>query len=212
VYAPCRWSYRYVAPPSTVGVRRYLLYLFLVYCVSLPFLLYKNYLYFQYIQSHGGDVVFFSDYANIAANVPLVVRLIALLPLPVLVLLFVLETRMKLLTAVVASYFADSIALLLTRTRMGPFKPSANALVCSPDKVSKPSRLWRLALLAAVLVIVANLTALARFGEDVEGRAAIDPVTFIATQGGSLGVTEVAVMRPEVFRPTSFPICSTSCK
>ena len=201
VYVPCRWNYRWVPPPSNTGVRHYLPYLYLVYFSSLPFLLYKNYLYFRYIQAHGGYVVFFSDYSSLAASVPFVVRILALLPLPTLVVLFVFETRKRLLYAVVTLYFISSAVLLLTGTRMGPFSLILTLWYVARIKSTKPAHIWRLAILAATLVIVANLIAVARFGEDIEGRAAADVVGFIATQGTSLGVTEVAVMRPGLFRP-----------
>jgi len=204
VYTPCRWNYRLVPPPSDIGVSRYLPYLYLVFVASLPFLLYKNYLYFRYVQAHGGYVVFFSDYGSLAASVPFVVRIMALLPLPVLLLIFVFESRKKLLYAIVTLYFVSSVVLLLTGTRMASFSLILTLWYVAWIKSAKPARFWRLAVLAAALVIVANLIALARFGEEIEGRAAADAVGFIATQGISLGVTEVAVMHPEKFRPYVF--------
>ena len=201
VYIPCRWNYRYIPPPSSRGVRQYLPYLYLIFFSSLPFLLYKNYLYFRYIQSHGGYVVFFSDYGNLIASVPLAVRLMALIPTPLLLLIFVFETRKKLIYTVVTLYFAGSIVLLLTGTRMGIFSLILTLWYVARIKSAKPARLWRLAALAVGLVIVANLIGLARVEENVEGRAAADAIGFIATQGVSLGITEVSVMHPEVFRP-----------
>ena len=65
IYAPCRWNYRPIPPPTDTNVRKYLAYLYLVFFSSLPFLLYKNYLYYQYIQQHGGYMVFFSDYGKL---------------------------------------------------------------------------------------------------------------------------------------------------
>lgn len=201
VYIPCRWNYRWVPPPSSVAVRQYLPYLYLVYFASLPFLLYKNYLYFRYIQQNGGYVVFFSDYASLVASVPLIVRLVALLPLPVLVLIFVFEESKKLLSTVVTLYFCGSIALLLTGTRMGPFSLILTLWYIAKVKSGKPARIWRLATLGVVLIIVANLIALVRFEEQVKSRTVVDAIGFVATQGISLGVTEVAVMHPGLFRP-----------
>src|SRR5664279_4688311 len=93
IYGPCRWNYRRIPPPTDVNVRQDLPYLYLVFFSSLPFLLYKNYLYFRYIQEHGGYIVFFSDYGHLAASFPLVVRAVALLTLPVLVAIVVFEKR-----------------------------------------------------------------------------------------------------------------------
>ena len=201
VYAPCRWNYQRIPPPADVTVRKYLPYLYLVFFSSLPFLLYKNYLYYRYIQGHGGDMVFFNDYGRLAASVPLIVRAVALLTLPVLVAIVVFEKRKKFLYTVVVLYFCSSVVIVLTGTRMGPFSLILTLWYVARIKSLKVARVWRLVVLAAALVVVANLIGLVRFGEDVEGRSAIDPVAFTATQGASLAVTEVAVVRRDLFKP-----------
>jgi hypothetical protein len=201
VYLPCRWSYCYVPPPSTKTVSRYLPYLYFAYFATLPFQLYKNYLYFTYIQQHGGYVVFFSDYSGLVGAVPLVVRLMALFPLPLLVLIFVFEQRKKLLAFVVALYFCGSIVLLLTGTRMSVFSLVLTLWYVSRVKSGKPSNLWRMVLLVVVLAIIANLIAVARESDELKGATVLNPVNFVGTQGISLNVTEVAVMQSEKFRP-----------
>lgn len=201
IYAPCRWNYRPVPPPTDRNVRQYLPYLYLVFFSSMPFLLYKNYLYYRYIQAHGWYTVFFNDYSRLAASVPMVVRLAALLTVPVLVAIFVFETRKKLLYTVVVVYLCSSVVLLLTGTRMATFSLILTLWYVARIKSTQSARIWRLVVLAAALVVVANLVGLARFGEDVEGRSAIDPVAFVATQGTSLAVTEVAVVHRSLFQP-----------
>jgi hypothetical protein len=201
IYAPCRWNYRPVPPPTDRNVRQYLPYLYLVFFSSMPFLLYKNYLYYRYIQAHGWYTVFFNDYSRLAASVPMVVRLAALLTVPVLVAIFVFETRKKLLYTVVVVYLCSSVVLLLTGTRMATFSLILTLWYVARIKSTQSARIWRLVVLAAALVVVANLVGLARFGEDVEGRSAIDPVAFVATQGTSLAVTEVAVVHRDLFKP-----------
>ncbi|HEY4930982.1 MAG TPA: O-antigen polysaccharide polymerase Wzy [Terriglobales bacterium] len=201
IYAPCRWNYRSVPPPTDRNVRQYLPYLYLVFFSSMPFLLYKNYLYYRYIQAHGWYTVFFNDYSRLAASVPMVVRLAALLTVPVLVAIFVFETRKKLLYTVVVVYLCSSVVLLLTGTRMATFSLILTLWYVARIKSTQTARIWRLVVLAAALVVVANLVGLARFGEDVEGRSAIDPVAFVATQGTSLAVTEVAVVHRSLFQP-----------
>ena len=201
IYGPCRWNYRPVPPPSDANVRRYLPYLYLVYFSTLPFLLYKNYLYYQFIQSHGWYTIFYNDYNRLAASVPFVVRIAALLTLPVLAAIVVFETKKKILYTVVALYFCGSIVILLTGTRMGTFSLILAFWYVARIKSRRDARIWRIVVLAAALVMVANLIGLARFGEEVEGRSAVDPVRFIATQGVSLAVTEVAVIRRNLFEP-----------
>lgn len=204
IYAPCRWNYRRIPPPSDANVRQYLPYLYLVYFSTLPFLLYKNYLYYRFIQGHGWYTVFFNDYNRLAASVPLVVRVAALFTLPVLAAIVAFETRKKILYTVVALYFCSSIVILLTGTRMGTFSLILALWYVARIKSRHDARMWRIAVLAVALAVVANLIGLARFGEEVEGRTAVDPVRFIATQGVSLAVTEVAVMRRNLFEPYVF--------
>ena len=204
IYAPCRWNYQSILPPADRTVGQYLPYLYVVYCSTLPFLLYKNYLYYQYIQGHGWYTVFYNDYSRLAASVPLVVRVAALFTLPVLVAIFVFETRKKMLYTVLTLYFCSSIVVLLTGARMGTFSLILSLWYVARIKSRKDTRIWRLAVLAAALVVVANLVALARFGEEVEGRSAVDPVGFVATQGVSLAVTEVAVVHRNLFEPYIF--------
>ena len=128
----------------------------------------------------------------------------ALLTLPVLVAIFCFEKRKKFLYSVVALYFCGSIVVLLTGTRMGTFGLILTLWYVSRIKSTKDAHIWRLLVLATVLIVVGNLIGLARFGEDVEGRSAIDPVAFAATQGVSLAVTEVAVMHRNLFGPYVF--------
>jgi len=65
------------------AVRRYLPYLYVVFFFTISASLVKNYLYFRYAQDHG-YLAFFNDYYRLAATIPLPVRLVALLDLPVL--------------------------------------------------------------------------------------------------------------------------------
>jgi hypothetical protein len=89
VYAPCRWNYRRIPPPGDQAVRRYLPYLYVVFFFTISASLVKNYLYFRYAQDHG-YLAFFNDYYRLAATIPLPVRLVALLDLPVFVAIFVI--------------------------------------------------------------------------------------------------------------------------
>jgi hypothetical protein len=203
IYAPCRWNYRYVAPPDVTRERKYLPYLYFVFYSALPFLIYKNYLYLTYIQAHGGYVVFYTNYGNLAANVPLLVRLVALLPLPVLVMIFVVETKKRFLYPVVFLYLSGSVLFLLTGARMAFFGTILMLWYLARMKSTRASRIWHLAVLIAVLVPVAILINLLRSNEDVNQLSLLDPVKFIGMQGISLAVTEVAVQHREQFQPYS---------
>lgn len=204
VYAPCRWNYHQLPPPDVTDQRRYLPYLYLVFYCALPFLFYKDYLYLSYIQAHGGYIAFYTSYENLAASVPFLVRVAALLPLPVLVMIFVFETRRKVLYTAVFLYLCGSVLFLLTGARIAVFGTVLTLWFLARVKSTRQSRVWRLVLLAAALVLVAILINLLRSDESVNEVSALNPVKFIAIQGVSVVVTEVAIQHRELFQPYSF--------
>ena len=64
-------------------------------------------------------LVFFNDYYRLVATVPLPVRLVALLNLPVFLAIFVIEKRKKLLWMITALYFGVAALYLATGSRDG---------------------------------------------------------------------------------------------
>jgi oligosaccharide repeat unit polymerase len=203
LYAPCRWSYRQLPPPDVTSDRKYLPYLYLVFYSALPFLIYKNYLYLSYIQSHGGYIAFYTSYKDLSASVPLFVRVVALLPLPVLVMIFVFENRKKVLYITVFLYLCTSVLFLLTGARIAVFGMVLTLWFLERVKSTRKSRLWRLALFGAALVLVAIFINLMRSEEAVNEVSALNPVKFIAIQGVSVAVTEVAIQHRDLFQPYS---------
>src|SRR5438445_368053 len=48
IYAPCRWNYRPFSPAPSRSFGRFLPYLYLLFSLSVPVQLYKNFCYYQY--------------------------------------------------------------------------------------------------------------------------------------------------------------------
>ncbi len=198
IYAPCRWRYHRLAPPSHAPVRDYLPYLYLLFFCCLPFQLLKNYLYLRYGQQHGGYQVFFMDYSGLAASVPPIVRVISLFVFPVFVAIFVFETRKKWIWTVTFLYFATAVLYLLTGTRMDTFALVLALWYVARIQSTKRPQILRLAVVAVGLILVANMIQSARVGDD---SSPLDIGRFVAEQGISLDVTEVAVRYAPLFRP-----------
>ena len=198
VYAPCRWHYRRIPPPGDQAVRRYLPYLYVVFFFALSAALVKNYLYLQYVRDHGLYLTFFNDYYRMVANVPLPVRLIALLNLPVFLAIFVIEKRKGLLWMIAVLYFGVAGLYLATGSRGGTLTMALVLWYLARIKSSKRTRVLVPALLAAILICVAIVVDATRAGEQYY---TLGPPEFIAQQGVSLNVTEVAIKYQDLFRP-----------
>ncbi len=200
VYAPCRWNYRRIQPPSDQDVRRYLPYLYVLFFFTISASLVKNYLYFRYALAHG-YLAFFTDYYRLAATVPMPVRLIAVLDLPVFLAIFVIEKRKKPLWTVTALYFAVAGLYLAAGSRGGTLSLALALWYVARIKSSKRARILLPVLLVAVLICVAVAVDASRNSATVGQSYTLGPGEFIAQQGLSLNVTELAIKYQNLFRP-----------
>ena len=200
VYAPCRWNYTWFAPPPRGAFDRFLPYLYWLLAMSVPVQLYKNYRYYEYAQSHGGYLVFFIDHGGLAASIPLAVRAISLISLPALIGILVLERRKKFLRSAAALYFVVTAPVLLTGSRGATFSLVLSLWYLAKVKSGERTHPYRLVLLAAGLVLAGASIGSFRV-ENGNSRAFAAPAQFIADQGMSLNVTEVAVAYRSHFAP-----------
>jgi len=200
VYAPCRWNYRSFSPPRSGSFGRFLPYLYFLLSLSVPVQLYKNYRYYEYARDHGGYLVFFIDHGGLAASIPMAVRAVSLISLPALVGIFVLERRSKFLRTAAAVYFMITAPVLLTGSRGAIFSLVLSLWYLSKVKSGKRAHLYALVLLAAGLVLAGALIGSLRI-ENGQSNAFAGPAQFIADQGMSLNVTEVAVAYRRRFAP-----------
>ena len=201
IYAPCRWKYRRIGPPGDETIRRYLPYLYVVFIFTISAQLVKNYIYLRYVLDNGLYLVFFSDYNRLVASVPLPIRLVAPLNLPVFLAIFVIEKRQKLLWVIAALYFGVAALFLATGQRMDTFSMALVLWYLARIKSSKRARLLVPVLLAASLICVAIVVGANRMGTDYEQAYTVGPLELIAQQGISLNVTEVAIKYKDLFQP-----------
>jgi oligosaccharide repeat unit polymerase len=210
IYAVCRWNYRPLAPLQNESLKneslkneswqRFLPYLRVLFWSSLPIQLYKNYCYYAYARDHGGYLVFFIDHEGMAGSIPAVVRAVALVTLPALAGIFVLENRTRRLRTAALIYFAVAAPVLITGSRGALFSLIVALWYLRQARSGRRIRMGTLAMIAAALVGVGALVGSFR-DEGTPARTLAGPAAFIADQGSSLNVTEIAVLRRDAFLP-----------
>ena len=200
VYAPCRWMYRTVPPPATAAVQKYLPYLYLLFFATLPIQLFKNYRYYEYVQQHGGYAVFYVNHGAIAASVPLWVRGISLITIPVFVAIFVFEARRFPRYLATFLYFATGTIILLMGARGALFALVAVLWWVSRIKTLQRTRTVAVAAFALALLFVAFVVQQIR-EDETPGYHEFSVVDVVKDQGISLNVTEVAVKYADRLSP-----------
>jgi len=200
IYAPCRWNYHSSYPPGSGSFGRFLPYLYFLFSLSVPVQLYKNLCYYQYAKDHGGYLVVFIDHGGMAASIPMAVRAISLISLPAFVGIFVLERRKQFLRTATAVYFAIAAPILLMGSRGGIFSLVLSLWYVAKVKSGQRSHLYSAGLLAAGLVLAGSVIGSFRAG-NVESNALAGPSQFIAGQGSSINITEVAIAYRRLFAP-----------
>lgn len=201
IYAPCRWNYALLRPPDTTSVRRFLPYLYLLFALSLPVQVYKNYRYYQYIQEHGGYVYFFFNHEALAQSVPFLVRAIPIITIPVFLAIFTFEQRKIPLYITTILYFSTASIILIMGSRVAFFTTIITLWYVAQVKSQKRSRILRAVVLALVLLLVGDVVQNLREGDEGIGGSAPSLSEAVMTQGGSLDVTQVAIKYTDRFSP-----------
>lgn len=201
IYGVCRWKYFPLRAYDTSAVRRYLPYLYFLFAITLPALVWKNYLYFRYAQNHGGYLAIYQNYAGLAGSAPLPVRIFALFTLPVFVAIFLFEPRRKFVVLVTCLYFPTASLILIMGSRLQIFTLILMLWYVTRVKSARKPRIS--ILLAAVLLLAMIGQLISNLRENTENT---DPlaqilVNFVAVQGSSIDVTQLAVKYTDVFAP-----------
>jgi oligosaccharide repeat unit polymerase len=200
IYAPCRWNYRSFSPPRSGSFERFLPYLYLLFGLSVPVQLYKNFCYYRYAKEHGGYLVIFVDHGGMAASIPVAVRAISLISLPALVGICVLERRQQFLRTATTLYFAITAPILLLGSRGATFSLVLSLWYLAKVKSGRRARFYSVAFLGAGLVLAGSWIGSFRAG-NLESSVLAGASQFVAGQGSSINVTEVAFAYRRNFAP-----------
>ena len=200
VYAPCRWSYRPVAWTCGEPGRRYLPYLYFMFLLTVPMLLVKSYLYYQYAMAHGGYVYLYINHEALAATVPFWVRVMAVIATITFVGVVVAEPRKRFVLLAVFLYFGCSLPALLLGSRMPTFSLALSIFYVFRVKSGGTFRIRSAIIFVLALMLAAGFIGAIRSDFDTDDGLVL-PLGFVRQQGISLNVTEVIIHNPEVFRP-----------
>jgi oligosaccharide repeat unit polymerase len=195
VYIPCRITYRrlvFMAGPE----QKWLTELYVLLLLTLPFAMYKNYLYLTYIRSHGGYIAVYTDTGAIQQSAGVLVRTGALVGTSVLLLLFLFERRRGFMLLVLSLFVMVSSMELLIGFRGKIFVQILVFWFIRNLKTGKKFNLIPLFATALVLSVVAVIVAGFREEHDVTW---LGPLGFLSGEGVSMAVTEMAVEERHVF-------------
>jgi hypothetical protein len=197
IYAVCAWnSPSIVLPPGREQL--WLPACYVLLAASFPFVLYKDYVYLQFIRSHGGYLAIFTDSDAVTQSAGALVRIMSLVAANAFLLVYLIERRGGRL-AIVTAVFLSTSALELAIGLRG--KVFLFLLTLWFLRNLKTGRHFRLATLAIVLLI-GSFAAVAIGGfREMRSTAVTGPAAFITGQGISMGVTQMAVQYRPLFAP-----------
>ncbi len=197
LYAVCAWN----TPRITLNPgweQSWLPASYILLAVSFPFVLFKNYEYFQFIRSHGGYLAIFTDSDAIAQSAGALVRVMSLVAANAFLLVFLIERRGVRLAFITTAYLSTSVLELAIGLRGKVFLFLITLWFLHNLKTGKRFRL--VALTAVVLIGSFAAVAISGFRE-MRSTAVTGPAAFIAGQGISMGVTQIAVQYRPLFEP-----------
>jgi len=197
IYAICAWNApRIVLDPG--WEQSWLPACYLLLAASFPFVLYKNYEYFQFIRSHGGYLAIFTDSDAVAQSAGGLVRIISLVATNTFLLVFLIERRGNRLALVTTAFLSTSVLELAIGLRGKVFLFLLTLWFLHNLKTGKRFRLVTI----ATVVLGGSFAATAISGfREMRTTAVVGPAGFIAGQGISMGVTQVAVQYRPLFAP-----------
>jgi oligosaccharide repeat unit polymerase len=192
VYLPSRWRYCEVPPINVVSMERYLPYLYLVFALTWPVQLFKNYKYFEYVVQHGGYLALFFNHSAVTATVPFVVRAVALLPFPVFIAIFVFESRRRYLWITATLYVISTSVMLLMGSRGGIVTLVLTLWWITRIKSEKSPKIVYFVAVGIVLLLIGDFVRQSR--EDTEmGKRKFMALEAISIEGAPLNMTELAI-------------------
>jgi len=197
IYALCAWNTPRIVLEAG-WEQSWLPACYVLLVVSFPFVLYKNYEYFQFIRSHGGYLAIFTDSDAIAQSAGALVRIMSLAAANAFLLVYLIERRGGRLALVTTAFLSTSVLELLIGLRGKVFLFLLTLWFLHNLKTGKRFRPVAL----ATVVLVGSFAAVAISGfREMRSTAVTGPAGFIAGQGISMGVTQVAVQYRPLFAP-----------
>lgn len=197
IYAVCSWNFQpAVLKPGWEA--DWLPACYVLFIISFPFVLYKNFEYFQFIRSHGGYLAIFTDSQEVAESAGGLARIMSLVASNAFLLIYLLERRAKYLAIVTSVYLSTSVLELAIGMRGKVFLFLLTLWFLRNLKTGKDFRLVTL----GVVTLVGSMAAVAISGfREMRSSAIVGPASFVSAQGISMGVTQIAIQYRPLFQP-----------
>jgi len=195
VYAPCRLGRRQVRFFS-IGGHRWLPAVYTLIVFTLPFSIYKDLTYLFYIRSHGGYLSVFTNNTELLASAGFSVRALSTINITAILVAYILENRRGRLRVILSIFVLLSSLDMLLGFRGEFFAQVLSIWLIHKLRTGRRFQLVPLTVIFVVASTVAVVTAEARENQNIE---LLSPLSFVATQGNSLNVTEAAVQYHDTF-------------
>lgn len=195
VYIPCRFTYKKIVFEGG-REQRWLKPLYALLTITIPFAAYKNYIYLEFVRTHGGYMAIYLDSHALLQSAGTAVRTLALIGTTVLLLLYTFERRRRRLKWLLLLYLLVSVLDLLIGLR-GKF--FVEIVVLWYIRNLKTGKKFNLAPLVSAAILVSLIAVLIASFRSDRAIKMISPLGFLSTQGVSLNVTEVAVADRHLF-------------
>ena len=195
VYIPCSLFYRV----SIMRVRRrpeWIAALYVVIAITYPISIYKSVAYLAYVRSHGGYIEIFTNNAKVLSQAGDVVRFVALLAPIALIVAYIFETSQRIERLVILLYLLLAVLDLLIGMRGKVFSEIVTLWFLHNIKMNKQFYLAGMTVTALVGSILASWIASYRQNQLI---GIVSPLRFMAVQGVSMNVTEMAVAYRHLF-------------
>lgn len=197
IYAVCAWD----APTVVFRAgpeQRWLSACYVLFALTFPFVAYKNFEYFEFLRSHGGYLAIFTDSQAVAESAGGVVRAMSLVAYNAFLLAFIIERNGKRLAILTAIYLSTSVLELAIGLRGKVFLLLLTLWFLRNLKTGKGFR----PLTLGIVLLAGSFAAVAISGfREMRHTALVGPGGFIAGQGISMGVTQIAVQYRPLFAP-----------
>jgi len=172
-------------------------FILLLFLFSLPFLIYKNISYINYVMEHGGYMAIYTGGGENRKNVGIIVRAFALLAQVSFVYYFIIEKNKKRLHWIIFIFFMVSIMDLVIGLR-GKFFVFWLTFIFFYKMKFKSN--FSLKYIIASILIVAFISVLVGFIREGKTIDLDNPVAmFFKTQGVSLHVTAFSLYEKELY-------------
>ncbi|WP_147205733.1 O-antigen polysaccharide polymerase Wzy [Segetibacter aerophilus] len=174
----------------------------IIFLSTLPFYIYKNVSYLQYIFTHGGYIAIYANNGEHLQSVGLVIRFLSNISFSAYLLYIFSEDKLKRLKYLMIFFVILFASELIIGLRGKYFVFLLLNILVYKQKIKKGFNISYLAVISALVVIASIFIASFRENRELDSSSLLS--AFFYTQGNSSIVSALAVEEYDRFHPFSF--------